>query len=167
MPNPQLRPCLWFDTQAEEAAEFYVSIFPDSRIVLVSRYGEAGREAHGQAPGTVMTVEFELSNKPFMALNGGPHFQFDEAVSFVVECETQKEIDHYWDRLIEGGGQPSQCGWLKDRYGLSWQIVPRSMKQMMADQESEAGQRTMNAMLTMTKLDLARLEAAYDGRSVD
>lgn len=167
MAHPQIRPCLWFDTQAEEAAEFYVSVFPDSRIVSVSHYGEAGREAHGQTPGTVMTVEFELSGKPFMALNGGPHFQFDEAVSFEVECETQKEIDYYWERLTEGGGEPSQCGWLEDRFGLSWQIVPRSLKHMMAHQESEKGQRTMNAMLTMTKLDLARLEAAYDGRAVE
>lgn len=156
-------PCLWFDSEAVEAAEFYTSIFPNSKIGRGSRYGEAGREFHGKEPGSVLTIEFELDGVAFTALNGGPIFQFTEAISLQVMCESQKEIDYYWERLMEGGGSPSQCGWLKDRFGLSWQVCPAKMAEWMTG-SSEATERTMSAMFTMQKLDLATLEAAYQGR---
>jgi predicted 3-demethylubiquinone-9 3-methyltransferase (glyoxalase superfamily) len=153
---PRITPNLWFDTEAEEAAEFYVSVFPNSRITEVSHYGEAGpREA-----GTVLTVEFELDGQPFTALNGGPQFTFDEAVSFQIDCADQDEVDHYWDKLIEGGGAESMCGWLKDRFGLSWQVVPRRLVELLADPDQDRSQRAMKAMLGMKKLDVAALEAA-------
>jgi predicted 3-demethylubiquinone-9 3-methyltransferase (glyoxalase superfamily) len=149
----RITPCLWFDTQGLEAAEFYVSVFPDSRIVEVSHYGEAGpREA-----GMVMVVTFELDGQPYRALNGGPEFTFDEAISFEIECETQAEVDAYWSRLGEGG-QEGPCGWLKDRYGVSWQVVPRRLGELI--QDPATGQSVMAAMLRMGKLDIAALEAA-------
>ena len=160
----RIRPCLWFDDQAEEAARFYTSVFRNSRIVKVSRYGKAGYEVHGRPPGSVMTVEFEIDGQPFMALNGGPVFTFNEAVSFEVHCETQEEIDYYWEKLSAGGDPAAQqCGWLKDRYGLSWQVVPAILGEMVEDEKSPASQRAFEAMLRMKKLDIATLKRAYDG----
>ena len=160
----RITPCLWFDDQAEEAAAFYTSIFPNSRIVAISRYGEAGREIHGRPAGTVMTVAFELEGQRFTALNGGPVFTFNEAISLQVHCETQAEVDHYWEKLSTGGDPGAQqCGWLKDRYGASWQVVPAVLPEMLADPEAEGSQRAMEAMLTMKKLDIATLERAFAG----
>lgn len=157
---PQITPNLWFDTQSLEAAEHYCSIFPNSKINAVTHYGEAGpREA-----GMVLTVEFELDGKPFTAINGGPEFTFDEAVSFLIECADQAEVDRYWEALTAGGGEEGPCGWLKDRFGLSWQVVPKGFVEMMTDPDSERSQRAMKAMLGMKKLDLAALQAAADGR---
>jgi predicted 3-demethylubiquinone-9 3-methyltransferase (glyoxalase superfamily) len=151
-------PNLWFDTESEEAAEFYVSVFPNSRIVNVTHYTDAGpREA-----GTVMTVEFELDGQRFVAIDGGPEFKFDEAVSFAIECEDQEEIDYYWNTLTEGG-EESQCGWLKDRYGLSWQVVPTGMEEIFADPDKGRAERAMRALLGMKKLDIAALRSAADG----
>jgi predicted 3-demethylubiquinone-9 3-methyltransferase (glyoxalase superfamily) len=153
---------LWFDDQAEEAARFYVGIFANSRILEISRYGEAGREIHGRPAGTVMTVAFELDGQAFTALNGGPIFRFTEAVSFQVMCDTQEEVDHYWDKLSEGGdGGAQQCGWLKDRYGLSWQVVPSALPRMLSDPDPEKSQRVMRSMLRMKKIEIAGLERAY------
>ena len=153
MPKPT--PCLWFDTQGEDAARFYTSVFPNSRIVDVARFGEAGpREA-----GTVMVVSFELDGQPFTALNGGPHYTFTEAVSFTVECADQAEVDRYWETLSEGGEQ-GQCGWLKDRFGLSWQIVPARLTELLGDPDRARAQRVMTAMLGMRKIEIAELEAA-------
>ncbi|MBV9773713.1 MAG: VOC family protein [Gemmatimonadetes bacterium] len=160
----KIAPCLWFDDQAEEAAAFYTGIFPDSKITAVSRYGEAGREIHGRTPGSVMVVAFELDGQPFTALNGGPVFTFNEAISLQVFCDTQEELDHYWERLGEGGDERAkQCGWLKDRYGVSWQVVPRVLPELVQDPSSEKSQRAMAAMLGMKKLDIAELRSAYDG----
>jgi predicted 3-demethylubiquinone-9 3-methyltransferase (glyoxalase superfamily) len=160
----RITPCLWFDDQAEEAAAFYASIFPNSRVVAISRYGEAGREIHGRPAGTVMTVAFELDGQRFTALNGGPVFTFNEAISLQVHCETQAEVDHYWEKLSAGGDPGAQqCGWLKDRYGASWQVVPAVLPEMLADPESEGSQRAMEAMLEMKKLDIATLERAFAG----
>jgi predicted 3-demethylubiquinone-9 3-methyltransferase (glyoxalase superfamily) len=160
----RITPCLWFDDQAEEAARFYASVFPGSRIVTVTRYSDAGHEVHHRPAGSVMVVLFELDGQRFTALNGGPAFTFTEAVSFEVHCASQEEIDHYWERLSAGGDpKAQQCGWLKDRYGLSWQIVPRDMEAMFADADSPGAKRTMEAMLRMKKLDIAALRRAYDG----
>jgi predicted 3-demethylubiquinone-9 3-methyltransferase (glyoxalase superfamily) len=166
MPRIQrIAPCLWFDDQAEEAATFYTSIFAGSRIVTVSRYGEAGREVHGRPPGSVMTVAFELDGQPFTALNGGPVFRFNEAISFQVACETQAEVDHYWERLSAGGDpKAQQCGWLKDRYGVSWQIVPSVLPELLGRPDSEGSRRAFEAMLTMKKLDIEALTRAFAGR---
>lgn len=162
----RISPCLWFDDQAEEAARLYISLFENSRILDVSRYGEAGQEVHGRKPGSVMTVRFELDGQPFTALNGGPHFRFTEAVSFVVECATQAEVDHYWEGLSAGGDPAAQqCGWLKDRFGLSWQVVPGPLYQMLEDPDPAKSGRVMNSLLQMKKLDLDALRRAYDGRS--
>jgi predicted 3-demethylubiquinone-9 3-methyltransferase (glyoxalase superfamily) len=151
-------PNLWFDTEAEEAAEFYVSVFKKgSRIVNVANYTEAGP----RPAGTVMTVEFELDGQRFIGINGGPQFTFDEAVSFEIECETQEEIDYYWERLSEGG-EEGQCGWLKDRYGLSWQVVPTGMEEIFADPDPARADRAMTALLEMGKLDIAALRSAAD-----
>src|SRR6266480_5059734 len=151
----KITPNLWFDTEAEEAADFYVSVFENSRIVNVTHYTEAGpREA-----GMVMTVEFELDGERFIGINGGPDFKFDEAVSFLVNCETQDEIDYYWDRLSEGG-EEGPCGWLKDRYGLSWQVAPTGMDELFSDPDPERARRAMDAMLKMKKLDIAALRSA-------
>ncbi|HVM10302.1 MAG TPA: VOC family protein [Acidimicrobiales bacterium] len=155
---PDIIPNLWFDTQALEAAEFYCSIFPNSKVLSVSYYGDAGP---GPA-GTVMTVEFELDGKRFTGINGGPQFPFTEAVSFLVECEDQDEVDHYWDKLTDGGREV-QCGWLADRYGLSWQVVPKGFEELMAGDDANKRDRVMKAMLGMVKLDVAALQAAADG----
>jgi predicted 3-demethylubiquinone-9 3-methyltransferase (glyoxalase superfamily) len=160
----RIAPCLWFDHRAEEAAAFYTGIFPGSRIVQVTRYGEAGREVHGQPPGTVMTVAFELDGQAFTALNGGPAFTFSEAISFQVGCETQEDVDRYWEKLSEGGDERAQqCGWLKDRFGVSWQIVPTILPELVGDPRSERSQRAMQAMLRMKKIDIAALKRAYAG----
>jgi predicted 3-demethylubiquinone-9 3-methyltransferase (glyoxalase superfamily) len=162
----RITPCLWFADEGEDAARFYVGIFPNSRITATTRYGTAGFETHRRPAGSVMTVAFELDGHTFTALNGGPAFTFNEAVSFQVSCDTQEEIDHYWEKLGAGGDpNAQQCGWLKDRYGLSWQIVPREMEEMFEDPESPATQRTMEAMLRMKKLDIAELRRARDGAS--
>jgi len=160
----RITPCLWFDDQAEEAATLYTSVFPGSRIVTVSRYGEAGREVHGRPPGSVMVVAFELEGQAFTALNGGPVFKFNEAISLQVSCRTQEEVDHYWEKLSHGGDeQAQQCGWLKDRYGLSWQIVPVALMEMMADPDPVKAGRVMQAMLQMKKIDIKGLRQAYSG----
>ncbi len=164
MNTPRIAPCLWFDGKAEDAARFYCSVFPDSRITGTTRYGEAGREQHGQQPGTVLTVAFELGGQPFTALNGGPLFRFSEAISFEVPCTDQAEIDRYWDALLAGGGEPSQCGWLKDRFGVSWQVYPRQLLEWIGQQDTPASQRAMTAMMGMRKLDLAALRRAYEGK---
>jgi predicted 3-demethylubiquinone-9 3-methyltransferase (glyoxalase superfamily) len=167
MPTLQrIRPCLWFADQAEDAARLYTGIFPNSRIVSVTRYSEAGFEIHQRPAGSVMTVTFELDGHPFTGLNGGPMFTFSEAVSFEVHCADQQEIDYYWERLGEGGDpEAQQCGWLKDRYGVSWQVIPTAMERMFDDPDSPATKRAMNAMLQMKKLDIAELERAYAGAS--
>lgn len=160
----RITPCLWFDSQAEEAARYYVEIFPNSRITSVTRYSDVGTEIHGRPAGSVMVVAFELDGHGFTALNGGPHFTFNEAVSLQVNCADQAEIDHYWARLGEGGDPlAQQCGWLKDRYGVSWQVVPDRMEDMMADAQSPGAKRAMAAMLQMKKMDIAELQRAFDG----
>ena len=161
----KIRPCLWFDDQAEEAAAFYTSIFPDSRITRVTRYGEAGFEFHGKAPGTAMTVAFELDGQTFTALNGGSVFRFNEAVSLQILCATQAEVDHYWERLGAGGpAEAQQCGWLKDRYGLSWQVVPEVLLELLQADDQAAVRRATEAMLRMKKLDIAELRRAFAGQ---
>jgi predicted 3-demethylubiquinone-9 3-methyltransferase (glyoxalase superfamily) len=154
-------PNLWFDTESQEAAEFYVSVFPNSRIVNVTHYTEAGP----REPGTVMTVEFELDGQRFIAIDGGPQFKFDEAVSFEIECKDQEEIDYYWDKLREAGGEEGPCGWLKDRYGLSWQVVPTGMEELFADPDKSRAERAMRAMLGMKKIEIAALRSAADSSS--
>ena len=151
----EIVPCLWFDTEGEEAAEFYTSVFPNSKILDVSRYGEAGP----RPAGTVMTVNFELNGQEFLALNGGPDLTFSEAISFQVFCEDQDEVDRYWAALSEGG-EEGPCGWLKDRFGLSWQIVPTRLSELLSDPDPERSQRAMKAMLGMKKIDIADLERA-------
>jgi predicted 3-demethylubiquinone-9 3-methyltransferase (glyoxalase superfamily) len=165
MPSIQkIAPCLWFDSQAEEATEFYIAIFQNSRIGTISRYGEAGHEIHGRPPGSVMTVAFELDGQSFTALNGGPVFKFNEAISFQVNCETQEEVDHFWEKLSAGGDpKAQQCGWLKDRFGVSWQIVPTALTAMMSGPDAAKSARAMTALLQMQKLDIAALKRAYDG----
>ncbi|NJD06336.1 MAG: VOC family protein [Methylococcaceae bacterium] len=161
----RITPCLWFDSEAEEAATFYTGIFPNSRITQISRYGEAGREIHGKTPGSVMVAAFELDGQAFTALNGGPRpqFRFNEAISFQVSCDTQAEVDHYWDRLSEGGEERAQqCGWLKDRFGVSWQIVPSVLPRLIGDPDPKKSQQTFQAMLQMKKLDIAALQQAHD-----
>ena len=152
---PKITPCLWFDTRGEEAATFYTSVFANSRILEVTRYGSAGPRPEG----TVMTVAFELDGQEFIALNGGPEFTFSEAISFEVECETQEEVDAYWSKLSEGG-QEGPCGWLKDKFGLSWQIVPRRLTELVGDPDREKSQRVMAAMLQMQKIEIDKLERA-------
>ena len=162
-----ITPCLWFDSQAEEAARFYTSIFKTSKLGTISRYGEAGNEVHGQPAGRVMTVEFELNGQRFTALNGGPHFKFNEAVSFQIMCQDQEEVDYYWNKLSQGGDpKAQQCGWVKDKFGLSWQVVPKVLGKLMADPDREKAGRTMEAMLQMKKLDIAALERAFEGETV-
>lgn len=159
----RISPCLWFDDQAEEAAHFYTAIFPDSKIVSTTRYGEAGREFHQKPPGTVMTVEFELNHQPYTALNEGPAFRFNEAVSFQVDCESQDELDYYWEKLSAGGDeQAQQCGWLKDKFGVSWQVAPVVLREMLADLDAEKSQRVMRALLRMKKLEIEPLRQAYE-----
>lgn len=158
MRQQKIVPNLWFDTEAKEAADFYVSVFKEGRIVNVTHYTEAGP----RPAGTVMTVEFELEGQRFVGINGGPEFSFDEAVSLQISCEDQGEVDYFWERLSEGG-EESQCGWLKDRYGLSWQVVPNGMEEIFADPDPERARRAMQAMLGMRKLDIAALRRAADG----
>jgi predicted 3-demethylubiquinone-9 3-methyltransferase (glyoxalase superfamily) len=160
----KITPCLWFDAQAEEAAKFYTSIFKNSKIVSMTRYGEAGHEVHGRPAGTVMTVAFDLDGHAFTALNGGPLFKFNEAISFRVSCKTQEELDYYWEKLSEGGDEKAQqCGWLKDKYGVSWQVIPTVLLEMINDADPEKSQRVMKAMLQMKKIDIEKLRRAYDG----
>ncbi len=157
-------PCLWFDGQAEDAAKFYTGIFKDSRITKITRFGKEGFEVHKRPAGSVMTVVFELGRQKFTALNGGPDFKFNEAVSFEIHCETQEEVDYFWDKLSQGGDpNAQQCGWLKDRFGVSWQVIPTAILDLMGDPNSEKSERTTRAMLQMKKLDLAALKRAYDG----
>jgi predicted 3-demethylubiquinone-9 3-methyltransferase (glyoxalase superfamily) len=158
----KITPCLWFDNQAEEAAKFYVSLFPNSAIGAVTRYSKEGFEVH-RPEGSVLTVSFRLEGQEFTALNGGPHFKFSEAISFVVRCETQTEVDRYWDKLSAGGDQRAQqCGWLKDKYGVSWQIVPAALFEMMSGTDRIKSERVMRAVLQMKKLDVAALRRAYE-----
>jgi predicted 3-demethylubiquinone-9 3-methyltransferase (glyoxalase superfamily) len=162
--SQQIAPCLWFDDQGEEAARFYTAIFPNSKIVAVTRYSEAGQEFHRKKPGSAMTVEFVLNGQTFTALNGGPMFKFNEAISFQVFCDTQAEIDHYWEKLSDGGDpKAQQCGWLKDRFGVSWQIVPGGMVEMLRDWRSKGAERAMTALLRMKKIDINELKRAYAG----
>jgi predicted 3-demethylubiquinone-9 3-methyltransferase (glyoxalase superfamily) len=159
----KITPCLWFDSQAEEAANFYVSIFKNSKIEHITHYGEANAKISKRPKKTVMTVTFEIERQNFMALNGGPHFRFTEAISFIVNCGTQEEIDEFWEKLSDGG-EKGVCGWLKDKYGLSWQIAPSSLAEMMQDKDSGKTNRVMQAIVEMKKIDIKRLENAY-GRS--
>jgi len=161
----KITPCLWFDSEAEDAARFYTGIFPNSKITGISHYGEAGREVHGQPAGKVLTVAFELDGRPFTALNGGPQFKFNEAVSFQIPCRNQEEIDYYWDKLTAGGdARAQQCGWLKDRYGLSWQVFPAAVMDMLQDRDRKKADRVMQAIMEMRKMDLKALERAYAGQ---
>jgi predicted 3-demethylubiquinone-9 3-methyltransferase (glyoxalase superfamily) len=160
----KITPCLWFDNQAEEAVEFYISIFRNSRVGNITRYGEAGHDVHRQPAGTVMTIAFELEGQAFTALNGGPMFKFNEAISFQIDCGTQEEVDYYWEKLSAGGDeQAQQCGWLKDKYGVSWQVVPGLLIEMINDPDAEKSGRVMEAMLQMKKIDIEGLKRAYAG----
>jgi predicted 3-demethylubiquinone-9 3-methyltransferase (glyoxalase superfamily) len=160
----RITPFLWFDSQALEAAKYYVKIFRNSRIRSIARYGEAGREQHGRKPGSVMLVEFVLDGQPLTALNGGPHFRFNEAVSLLVRCKDQKEVDYYWKKLGAGGDPAAQvCGWLKDKYGLSWQVVPAVATKLLGNPKSAKSQRAFAEMMTQKKPDIAALQKAYDG----
>ena len=165
MPGIQkITPCLWFDGQAEEAAGFYTSIFPNSRITNINHYGEAGQEIHGKPPGSVLTVSFELDGQSFIALNGGPVFEFTPAVSLLIDCANQEEVDYYWQKLSAGGDETAQeCGWLKDRYGLSWQVIPGALFDMINHPDHVKSQRAFAALMKMKKLDIAALERAFAG----
>jgi predicted 3-demethylubiquinone-9 3-methyltransferase (glyoxalase superfamily) len=155
--------CLWFDDRAEEAAKYYTSIFPNSKVTRMLRYDAAAAEASGRPEGSVLTVDFELDGNRFVGLNGGPEFQFSPAISFMVECENQDEIDYYWEKLTAGGDEKAQqCGWLADKFGVSWQIVPRVLDEMLADDDRPRAERVMKAMLAMKKIDIAALERAYE-----
>ena len=162
-PTQKISPFLWFDHQAEDAVNFYVSIFKNSKIRSVTRYAEEAAKASGRPKGSVMTVAFELNGQEFVALNGGPIFKFTEAISFVVNCETQAEVDHFWEKL-SGGGQEVQCGWLKDRFGVSWQVVPTVLGEMLQDKDREKSRRVMAAILKMKKINIEALKKAYEGR---
>ncbi len=158
----KITPFLWFDDNAEEAVKFYTSIFKNSKIGKIARYDEAGEKAAGRPAGSVMTVEFQLEGQDFIALNGGPHFKFTEAISFVVSCKTQAEVDYYWNKLTADGGKEVQCGWLKDKYGLSWQVVPTILPELLSDKDAAKSQRVMEAMLQMVKLDIKKLKQAAE-----
>jgi len=161
--NRKIAPCLWFDSQAEEAAKYYVGIFKNAKVGRISRYSEAGKEVHRRPAGSVMTVEFELEGQPFTGLNGGPAFKFNEAISFQIECETQEEVDYYWNKLGAGGDPAAQqCGWVKDKFGLSWQVVPRILSELMTDKDQGKADRAMEAMLQMKKIDIAELRRATE-----
>jgi predicted 3-demethylubiquinone-9 3-methyltransferase (glyoxalase superfamily) len=160
----KITPDLWFDNSAEEAAKFYTSIFKNSKIIHIARYGEAAAKVSGRPKGTVMTVIFELEGQRFMALNGGPIFKFSPAISFLVNCETQEEVDELWEKLSEGG-EKEQCGWLKDKYGVSWQIVPNALGEMLQDKDAKKSERVMEAMLQMKKIDIDGLKKAYRGNN--
>ena len=159
----KISPCLWFDGQAEEAARFYTSLFPDSRIVSVDR---AAADTPSGPEGTVLSVDFTLGGRSFIGLNGGDDFKFSEAISLSIDCEDQAEVDRYWTALIDGGGEPSVCGWLKDRYGLSWQVIPRQLPEMLKSSDRAAAKRAMESMLKMTKIEVAELERAFAGDAV-
>jgi predicted 3-demethylubiquinone-9 3-methyltransferase (glyoxalase superfamily) len=172
MPIAQkITPNLWFNNNAEEAVNFYVSVFSqregvskNSQVEKISRYGKEGFEVHGQKEGTVLTIEFQLAGQLFVALNGGPDFKFNEAISFIINCEWQEEVDYYWEKLSEGGDEKAQvCGWLKDKFGVSWQIVPTILPEMLTDSDAEKSQRVMKEVFKMKKLDIATLERAYNG----
>ena len=162
----KITPFLWFDGKAEEATKFYTSIFRNSKIGRVLRYGEEAAKisGSGQTPASVLTIEFEIESQKFVALNGSPQFKFNESISFVVNCETQQEVDYYWEKLTVDGGQESACGWLKDKFGVSWQITPTVLIDMLHDKDSEKSERVMHAMLQMQKIDIAKLKAAYAGK---
>ncbi len=163
----KITPCLWFDNRAEEAANFYTSIFPNSKLGRIARYGKEGYEIHGKPEGMVMTIEFEIEGQTFTALNGGPEFKFNEAISFQVQCETQEEVDYFWEKLSAGGDEKAQvCGWLKDRYGLSWQVIPKILSELVGDPRSEKSQRAMKVMLQMKKIDIEKIKQAYEGELV-
>jgi len=159
----KITPCLWFDDRAEEAAKFYTSIFKNSKIGKITRYDEEASQASGRPLGSVMTVEFQLEGQEFLALNGGPIFKFTEAVSFIVNCETQEEVDYFWSKL-SAEGEESRCGWLKDKFGLSWQVVPVVLIEMLADKDIAKAKRVTHAMLQMDKIDIPTLKKAYDGK---
>ena len=159
----KITPFLWFDDNAEEAVKFYTSIFKNSKIGKIARYDKAGEKAAGRPAGSVMTIEFHLEGQEFVALNGGPHFKFTEAISFVVNCQTQEEVDYYWEKLSDGGKEV-QCGWLKDKFGLSWQIVPTVLGELLSDKDAAKSQRVMQAMLKMVKLDIEKLKEAAEGK---
>ena len=160
----KITPCLWFDSQAEDAAKFYLSIFKNSKITHISRFCEEGKEIHGKEPGSVMTVEFELDGQSFTGLNGGPMFKFTEAISFQIDCATQEELDHFWEKLGAGGDPDAQqCGWLKDKFGVSWQVVPSILRDLLQDPDPAKCERTMGALLQMKKLDIAGLKKAHAG----
>jgi predicted 3-demethylubiquinone-9 3-methyltransferase (glyoxalase superfamily) len=160
----KITPCLWFDTEAEAAANHYVSIFKNSKIVKIGRYGKEGKEIHGKAAGSVMAVEFEIEGQKFVGLNGGPQFKFSEAISFQIHCESQKEVDYFWSKLTQGG-EEGPCGWLKDRFGLSWQVVPTALIEMVTDQDPAKVQRVTKAFLQMKKFDIDALTRAYEGQN--
>jgi predicted 3-demethylubiquinone-9 3-methyltransferase (glyoxalase superfamily) len=160
----KITPFLWFDHQAEEAAKFYTSVFENSKVGRILRYDEASAKAAGGAVGSVLTIEFEIGGQKFTALNGGPEFKFNESISFVVNCDTQKEVDYFWEKLTAGGGQESHCGWLRDKFGVSWQIVPTVLIEMLHDKDSEKSERVMKAMLQMQKIDIKLLKEAYAGK---
>ena len=160
----KMRTCLGMGDRAEEAANFYVGIFPNSKVITISHYTEVGKEIHQRPPGSVLVVDFELDGQPFMTLNGGPESKFTDAISFEVQCKTQAEIDRYWEKLTAGGGRPVACGWLVDKFGVSWQITPEGMDKMLEDEKSPAYERVFSAMLKMVKLDKAALERAYAGK---
>jgi predicted 3-demethylubiquinone-9 3-methyltransferase (glyoxalase superfamily) len=160
----KITPCLWFDTEAEEAANFYVSVFKGSKIRSVNRYGKGGQEVHGKPPGSVMAVEFEIEGQRFVALNGGPQFKFDEAISFQIHCKSQEEVDYYWSRLTDGGKEV-QCGWLKDQFGLSWQVVPSQLLEMLSSGDAAKTERVTKAFMQMKKFDIKKLRHAFDGRT--
>jgi predicted 3-demethylubiquinone-9 3-methyltransferase (glyoxalase superfamily) len=162
----KISPMLWFNDQAEEAVRFYVSIFKNSKIGRIARYGKEGVEIHGREPGSVMTIDFEIAGQQFTALNGGPVFQFNEAISFIVHCETQEEVDYYWERLSAGGDPRSQqCGWIKDKFGVSWQINPTIVQKLLTESDPATAGRVMNAVLQMKKLDIAAIQRAARGES--
>ena len=160
----KITPFLWYDDNAEEAANLYVSIFKNSKVLTVTHYDDAGSQAAGRPEGSVMTVAFELEGQKFTAINAGPHFKFTEAVSFVVNCESQEEVDYFWEKLTADGGKESQCGWLKDKYGLSWQITPRILIELLEDKDPAKSHRAMKAMLQMKKIDIAALKQAAEGQ---
>ncbi len=160
----KITPFLWFNNNAEEAVNFYVSIFENSKVGKIARYSGAGAQAAGRPEGSVMTAEFQLEGQNFVAINAGPHFKFTEAISFVVNCETQEEVDYFWEKLTADGGQESQCAWLKDKYGLSWQIVPTVLIDMLQDKDAQKSQSVMKVMLQMKKIDIATLKQAYEGQ---
>jgi predicted 3-demethylubiquinone-9 3-methyltransferase (glyoxalase superfamily) len=160
----KIMPCLWFDTEAEEAAKLYTSVFKDSKILSTSRYCKEGFEIHRRPEGTVMTVEFQIEGQRFVALNGGPQFKFSEAVSFQIHCQNQEEIDYYWSRLTADGGQEGPCGWLKDKFGLSWQVTPTALIEMLMDRDANKVQRVTKTFLQMRKFDIDKLRRAFEGR---